>query len=63
MQTTKQAKERRILKTIIKIAQHYETTTDYILGVTDNKTVDATVQAISDYTGLSDQAIEVLRLL
>ena len=50
------------IETIIKIAQHYETTTDYILGVTDNKTVDTTVQAISDYTGLSDHAIEVLRL-
>lgn len=51
------------IETIIKIAQHYETTTDYILGVTDNKTVDTTVQAISDYTGLSDNSIEVLRLL
>lgn len=50
------------IETIIKIAQHYETTTDYILGVTNNKTVDTTVQAISDYTGLSDQAIEILRL-
>ena len=26
------------VETIIKIAQHYGTTTDYILGVTDNKT-------------------------
>lgn len=50
------------IETIIKIAHHYKTTTDYILGVTDNKTVDTTVQAISDYTGLSDQAIEILRL-
>lgn len=50
------------VETIIKIAQHYGTTTDYILGVTDNKTVDTTVQAISDYTGLSDKAIEILRL-
>ena len=25
------------IDTIIKIAQHYKTTTDYILGVTDNK--------------------------
>ena len=51
------------VETIIKIAQHYGTTTDYILGVTDNKTVHTTLQAVAEYTGLSDKAITVLRLL
>lgn len=50
------------IDTIIKIAQHYKTTTDYILGVTDNKTTDTTVQAICDYTGLSENSVNLLRI-
>ena len=38
---------------IIKIAKHYGTTTDYLLGATDNKTIDITIQNISKYTGLN----------
>ena len=44
------------------IADYFNTTTDYLLGRTENKTSDIEIQAISDYTGLSDQAIEILRL-
>lgn len=49
-------------ETLVKIADHFETTTDYLLGRTENKTTDIKIQSISEYTGLSDQAIKVLHL-
>lgn len=43
--------------TIIKIAKHYNTTTDYILGVTDNITNNTELQAVCNYMNLSEKAV------
>ena len=48
---------------IIKTAQHYGTTTDYILGMTDTKENDTTMQKICNYTGLSDKSVHFLHLI
>lgn len=46
---------------LIILAKCMGTTTDYLLGLTDSKSPpDSDLRMISDYTGLSDTAIEVL---
>lgn len=42
------------------LAQEFDTTTDYLLGLSDAKTTDLKIQAICDYTGLSEQSVAVL---
>ena len=51
------------IDTIIKIAKHYNTTTDYLFGITDNKTTDIEIRGISDYTGLTEKSIMFLHSL
>lgn len=46
---------------LIKIAQHYGVTTDYLLGLTDVKTADTSVKAICNYTGLTEEAVNQIR--
>lgn len=46
---------------IIKIADFFETTTDYILGKGNTPSLDRDKQFVCKYTGLSDNAIKVLR--
>ena len=48
------------IEQLIVIAQYFETTTDYLLGRTENKTVDIELQAISEFTGLHEKSIELL---
>ncbi len=48
------------IETLCKIADAYNVTTDYLLGRTPNKTTEAELQAVCDYTGLSESAVEVL---
>jgi transcriptional regulator with XRE-family HTH domain len=43
-----------------KLADHFNVSTDYLLGRTNVKTVDIDIQAIHEKTGLSDKAIEKL---
>ena len=45
---------------IAKIARHYNTTSDYILGLTDVKTTDKDLQFVCEYTGLSEYSVIVL---
>jgi len=40
-----------------KVAEHYNVSADYLLGLTDNKTTDIDLQAVCEFTGLSDNAI------
>lgn len=47
--------------TLIKLADYFNTTTDFLLGHSPNRTTDIDIQAISDYTGLSDLSITILR--
>ena len=47
---------------IKKIADHFHVSADYILGLSDIESPDKTVQAICEYTGLSEKAVELLHL-
>ncbi len=46
---------------LINIANVLDTTTDYLLGITDAPTKDLDIKMIVDYLGLSEEAINVLR--
>lgn len=46
---------------LIKISRALEVSTDYLLGISENKSLDMSVRAIGDYTGLSDDAIENIK--
>lgn len=48
------------VENIIKIAQHFHVTSDYLLGLTDCPSPDATARATCDYTGLSTKATNKL---
>lgn len=45
---------------ILNVAQYFGVSTDYLFGLTESKSLDATHQATVNYTGLSDTAIENL---
>ena len=45
---------------IIKYAQFFGVSSDYLLGLSNAESTDKDIQFISKYTGLSDEAIEVL---
>lgn len=51
------------IETLCKIAALFGVTTDYLLGLTEQKARTAEVQAISNYTGLSGTSIEALHIL
>lgn len=42
------------------LADHYNTTVDYLIGRTETKTVDEDIQMICNYTGLSETAVNRL---
>ena len=42
---------------LLKIAKYYNVSTDYLLGISDVKTTNISIRAISKYTGLSENAI------
>ncbi len=50
-------------ETLIKIAAFYETSIDYILGLTKIRKIDADLQAIYKYTGLSEKSIDFIHSL
>ena len=45
---------------LLKLAQYFNVSADYLLGVTDAKTNNKDVQFISDYTGLNESVIASL---
>ncbi len=51
---------RPTLEKLCKIADFYDVSVDYLLGRVDEKSGDVTVQAMCDYTGLSEYAVERL---
>lgn len=46
--------------TLVKIADHFGVSTDYLLGRSVPKTVDTTAQAVIAYTGLSEDNVRTL---
>lgn len=48
---------------IAKLAQHFNVSSDYLLGISDVATVNTDIKMIHDYTGLSTEAINNLRFL
>lgn len=47
-------------KRVLALAKELECSTDYILGLTEEPTTDANIQAICKYTGLSEKALKML---
>ena len=45
-------------KNLIKIAQYYDVTTDYLLGLNPNPTTDTDKSAVCLYTGLSQSSVD-----
>ena len=45
---------------ICDIARYFGVTTDYLLGLTDVKTIETNVRAVAEYTGLSEDAVKEL---
>lgn len=45
---------------LIKIAEFYGVSVDYLLGLNDVKSTDTNIKSICDYTGLSEAAINNL---
>ena len=46
---------------LIKISNFYNVSVDYLLGITKTKNRDTTVQAVCEYTGLSEIAVEAIK--
>lgn len=53
----------RDLKTgaIVALAKHFGVTSDYILGLSTEKTTDAELKGVCNYTGMSERAVEIVR--
>lgn len=48
---------------LTSFAHFFDVSTDYLLGLTDNKTTNTELQSVCEYTGLSDTAIQALTLI
>lgn len=46
--------------TLLKIANYFDVSTDYLLGKSDVQTSDITIKGICEYTGLSEKTVEKL---
>jgi transcriptional regulator with XRE-family HTH domain len=46
-----------------KIAEFFNCSTDYLIGLTDIKSTDKDIQAIGNYTGLEEKTINTLQLI
>ncbi len=49
------------VETLEKYADFFGVSTDYLLGRTDTRTPETSIQAVCDYTHLAEKSIEVLR--
>lgn len=55
-----QGKRKPRLDSVQILAEYFGVSVDWILGLSDTKKIDASVRAASEYTRLSDRAVEVL---
>ena len=51
------------VENLIKIADFYDISVDYLFGITEAPNRDTTVQAVCEYTGLSERSIQRLNSL
>ena len=51
------------VNTLRKMAEFFHVSSDYLIGLTDVQKPDTTIQAICEYTGLSERAVSALRSL
>lgn len=49
------------IEKLVEIANYFNVSTDYLLGLSDVKTPQIDIRAICEYTGLSESAINILR--
>lgn len=49
-------------KNIVKIARYYGVSTDYLLGVSNVKSIDAKLKGVCKYTNLTEKAVKLLNL-
>ena len=50
-------------ETLVKIANYFHVSTDYLLGLTNNPTTDKDLDAVCSFTGLSEQSIDRISFL
>ena len=50
------------IEVLVKMAQFYNVSADYLLGLSDTVSVDVNVKAAMEYTGLSEEAVEWLHI-
>ena len=48
---------------LVKLAKLYNTSTDYLLGLSNVATTDTELKAVCEYTGLSEDALASLKIL
>lgn len=48
-------------ETIVLLAQKLNTTCDYLLGLSDVPSVDVDLKAVCDYTGLSEESVQLIK--
>lgn len=48
---------------LTSFAEFFDVSTDYLLGITKNKTPDPEISMICEYTGLSDSAVQALNMI
>lgn len=45
---------------LVKVSKYFDVSSDYLLGLTENKTTDTDLKAVCDYTGLDENSINTL---
>lgn len=49
------------IEVLNSVAKYFNVSTNYLLGISENKTTNAELQDVCDYTGLSENAIEYIK--
>lgn len=58
-----EAKEFPSIRRLLSIARFFDVSLDYLIGLSDVKNPNAEIKAICEYTGLSEESVEILHHL